>query len=140
MAPMSTWQRQDGNEAELFFAPPVPARVNRLVCPTCRREILDTDSVCGHCLQPLIPTRSASGHSLRRMNAVAENFVAAKVFWVVFFIGMTMAMVLGFPEWFFAVKPETQQLGLMKMGYGAGAALLFASIGFAVTRSQRRGD
>ena len=138
MTQMSSWHQAD--DSETFFVPSPSVKVNRLVCPTCRHEIRDIDSVCGHCLQPLIPTRSPSGHSLRRMDAVAENFIAGKVFWVVFVIGVTMAMVLGFPEWFFAVKPETQQLGLMKMGYGAGAALLFASIGFAVTRAHRRGD
>ena len=72
------------------------------------------------------------------MDAVADGLMAGKVFWMVFTIGVIMAMVLGFPEWFFAVRPETQQVGLMKMGYGTGAALLFASIGFAVTRNNRR--
>ena len=139
MVQKSSWQQSDDG-SETVFAPSVAVKTNRLICPTCRHEIRDTDKVCGHCLQPLLPTRSSSGHSLRRLDAVAENFIAAKVFWVVFFIGVTMALVLGFPEWFFAIKPETQQVGLMKMGYGLAATLLFASLGFAVTRSHRRHD
>ena len=138
MAPHTSVTRKV--EETAYYAPVATTKTNRLVCPTCRREITETDSVCAHCRQPLIPTRSSSGHTIRRMEAVSEGLIAGKVFWVVFFIGMLMTMVLGFPEWFWGIKPETQQTGLMKMGYGTVAALLFAFIGFAVTRGSRNND
>lgn len=113
----------------------------KLVCPTCRGEIMDSDCVCPHCQQPLMPVgRSPRASGRWRKGDLAASFAAAKVFWVVFAIGVVMALVLGFPSWFFAVKPETQQMGLIKMGYGTGAALLFGFISFAVTRNHNQRD
>ena len=137
---VSCHSRDKTGESVFSSSPPTTVKIQHLVCPTCRREIHESDSVCAHCLQPLIPVQSESGHSIHRMATVGEGMIAGKVFWVVFFIGIVMAMVLGFPEWFWGIKPETKQLGLMKMAYGTGAALLFAFIGFAVTRGNRRYD
>jgi len=58
----------------------------------------------------------------------------------VFFIGIMMSIIWGFPEWHFAVNPETKQLGLTKMACGTGATLLFVVIGFAVSRGNPPGN